>query len=561
MKAASIFRGLWKTAKHQSIDSKNSKFLSELFELVIYRVDKEKSIEWTPKNITNFFIFLLEQPKLINSFQEETIQGIIYNTDIFSDSFNIIELSTVVYIYSKLFPENHKNLRVKLIERLNKETNFKYLDLKSFSFVLKGIFSLPFNINRQNFKNTLPDSLQNMQIQLIDKIKLSNLSECEAYSIASSIEYAAEEFKNPILEALGDIIYKSINVELDQLEDYQLFETILNTCYALFYFNNSDSTKELFRIFINRIFLKNFIRSQKRFLALDEQFKIDFLRIYLQLAEKFNLYQVVFLDAVVQILNEEITNKYIRTNSNLLSECLTSLAYLNYPARFNIKTPHKPVQWIAWQTFLGKMEDFILASVYSNPEQTTEEEIVTNSISTSLKNINFLWSLCAFDIYSKGILQILSSNIDPDENYSENSYRKLFQIHYWLKSENFGEFSFDNKLLEKMNLFKAQWDNDVHEEKEYSEMKNIVKNTMIADNYSFKENVHDFPYSFDFSHTSKKFGIIVDDDDQFLEETQLQIRSGYHKIMSRQLVNLGWAVKKISIRNWLNISNSDILPR
>jgi hypothetical protein len=104
--------------------------------------------------------------------------------------------------------------------------------------------------------------------------------------------------------------------------------------------------------------------------------------------------------------------------------------------------------------------------------------------------------LCVFNKYSKyAIEQLLNYDfIKPDDKLTENDYLKLFHVHYWLKLENFEELSLPPELVIKMLDFKADWDSKPHTLKPYSSLKTTVKNTLLAENYQFKENHFEFPF-------------------------------------------------------------------
>lgn len=554
MKTASVYKEL---SQVNSKSMNDSKILSELIEMIIYKVDQERSIEWTPENLMNFLLFLFKQPHFIINFQDKAIEEILNTIAKDEKLFNLAQFSTVTHVVSQLFPDKHEPIWKKLLEKFAIQTRFDYFSIDELVKILNGVFIMPKSEISQSAEAIPSTSLVLLRDEIINKIRIISANECQAHLITKALTNFPGDFRDKILEALAEKIFHFIESNPEFIGENEPFGFILNTYQALLYFYPATLAVELFKSLNSRVFLHNFIRSQTRFSVLSENNKAMLLSVYLANAARFNVFEVVSLDYLVAILNEEMNKKYIKRRPDILADCLSNLAYLNYPSRFNVKIPHKQTQWLTWQTILARTEDVILGSAHSNIIEEPNEI----QASPSVKNINFLWALCVFDSYSKSVIQQLACNIDPSESFSTSTYKKLFQIHYWLKTENFGEFSLESRLLIKMYAFKEKWDSTMHLENSASEMKDIVRNTIITDKYQFKENVHDFPYFFDFTHNQEKSAIIIDDDEQFLEGTELSIRSGFHKVMSRQLVNLGWSAKKISIRNWLNICNSDILPR
>ena len=107
MKVASVYNKLTEVTK---VRSKDMIFLEELLEMIIYKVQIEKNIEWTPQNIKNFAIFLSEQKKIITVFSSETLISILDTALIITDNFVLSELATFVYASTELFPSSHLKL-------------------------------------------------------------------------------------------------------------------------------------------------------------------------------------------------------------------------------------------------------------------------------------------------------------------------------------------------------------------------------------------------------------------------------------------------------------------
>lgn len=562
--------------EYSQITKKGSKFLLDLVEFMLYKIEVEKSIEWTPENIKNFFLFMKGQQNSRLNIKDSTIKNIIaLAKDTLSD-FSILELSSFVHSIGCLYPSIHQQYWEVLANILEKHENFEYFELNGLLDILKGIFLTPDTNITNNIKGRLDVALVKIAEEIIRKIRHLNLSQCNIKEFVEALAACDDKIKNPILYSFTEKIHMAID-NFAEFKDAKNFELILKTldtlkklgCFKLI-------CKELFIELNNKIFLGHISMKDTIFADAGENMKSRYLKLYLQLAEDFGVFQVALLDSLVMLLYQEMNSKYLRSQPSLLSECISSLAYLNYPGRFTVRIPHKQIQYMAWQGVLEKTED--LAQAFSYSFESDETDCLSNILSPTSRNLNFLWALCVFNLYSKASISSLIQPIclSSDENFSHKNMVKLFQIHYWLSIENYGEFALDSKLIEKMMDYKAKWDAQNHKNFEDSELKETVRRTLTDEGVKFRENYHDFPYVFDFVHVQdrglmkflsgkygdiKHTGIVVEDDSSFLEGTQQQIRDGFKKVMSRQLAGLGWNIRKFSVKNWIHINSSEILSK
>lgn len=521
-------------------------------------MDKEKSIQWTSENVANFFVFLREQPKQIENFSEETIFEVLNLGMLQSMSFSVYSLGDFTFSVSVLFPEQHLKLWKTFIEVFDLQSEFYYLTVKSLIQIFCGIFSQ----KDQKLISAVCESPQFLKFfdELLNKLRSASLFDISKTSIFELINTPTIEIQTRLSDLLAEKLHSEI-LTLKDPGDYHKYEQIIEILIALNYFDSKNyAKKDLFIELSNRIFLSNITVKESVLINHNDYIKSYYFKLFLSLSKDLNLFQIGLVDQVVLALHKELNSKFFKTNSDILSECICNLAFLNYPGRFTSKIPHKEIYWVAWQSLIDKTEDLFLTTLGS---KSTEDLTVPHLRTVSQRNLNFLWTLCVFNINSPGLIQtlLLPENLSPTENYNEEDMKKLFQIYYWVNYENKGQYELDSLLLENMNNFKKQFDCNNSVRTQSSEFRDAVKLTLKEKNFEFKENFSDFPYQLDFVHRHKKVGIFIDDESKYLDGTDMQIKNGYYKIMSRQLVSLGWAVQKISLRNWLSINTSDLLPR
>jgi hypothetical protein len=553
MKIASIFKEL----KMNLYDShKQIKFLNSLLEIIVHRIETEKSVEWNSVNIKHFFLFLIDHKHFIGYFNIKNIQNVLDIAYENSDTFLNEDFAIVANFCYEFLPDQHYKFWEKLMKNLSEHAKLEICSLKGLSIISKGIF---YNeIPQTTFKPILSsDFFSKFKQEILKKISNSDILDVEFHSISLSLSKFKSIETDEILETLLDKIYTSIEYKPELIQEPVNFIKVYDIFKAIEYLEPNGLAQELFRSLTARLFLNNFSEFKSEFNEVHDYVRMNFIRSYLYVAERLDLFQVVYLDVLVDILSNEIHGKYFRTYPAVLADCLKSLAYLNYPGRFGAKIPSKPEQWTNWEMLIERTEDLVLGLAYSLIKIKDPNNINYEYTDESVTNIHFLWSFCIFNRYSKDLIRSLVSNIDitAQNNLTEGICSKLFHIQYWLQLENNDKITLSDKVLEKMKEFKDKWDNSAHPVKEHSKLKNIVKEKLVSEGSTFKENFHEFPYYFDFVYSDKKLGIIVDDDQEFLHETSFHTKNGLYKIMNRQLAYLGWSVKRISIKNWLNTIN------
>ena len=423
--------------------------------------------------------------------------------------------------------------------------------------ILGGIFSIKDSEKLQIITQDI--SFQNFFNELLKKIRSGNFGELSHSEIFQVLHNLPSEQRRLLVNELAEKLQLEI-LNLKEMSDYSQHDHFIDILSSISHLPDGHYKKELFLELNHKVLLSIVSKEECILTNTNEYIRSMYFKHFLTISKSLNYFHVPLMDQIVMALNKDINLRSFKNNPGILSECISSLAYLNYPGRFTAKIPHKEMYWTSWQSIIDKTEDFLLGSIGT---QVTKDIDDNRGKSLSQRNINFLWSLCVFNVHSIGILQTLlhPANISCDEDYGEDDMRKLFQIHYWLMLENNGDFELDQKLLEKMKKFKQDYDSKHSNEVIQSDFMKAVKNGLIDNGLSFTQNHSDFPYLIDFANVQKKSGILIDEENRFLEGTNMQIRSGFHKVMNRQLVSLGWAVQKISLLNWLSLPTSDLLPR
>jgi hypothetical protein len=555
VKVASVYGYLSKQAKKSA--KKETKIFNEILEILIFKVEKEKSIEWSTKNITNFFLFLKDQPEQQENFDESTLIEALNEGFSKIDEFFLNDLASFAYCTSILFPEYSENIWNVLEKKFLQQETFNFFTMGCLIQIFSGLFSSKIPENMENLSKT--PKFQEFFEELLGKIQKGSLHDLSNSEIFQVVKKLPGEISKELTEVLAEKLYKEITNTRD-ISDYYRYENILDIMSSIDSLQNDHLKKELFLELNNKVLLGIIMKDDSIVTSNNEYIRSVYLRYFLSISKSLNWFHISLMDQVVMSFYRDINSKFFRTNPGLFSECISSLAFLNYSGRFTAKIPHKETYWTSWQGIIDKTEDFLLSTIGAGQQKDVDQLYQKSS---SQKNIDFLWSLCVFNVYPVGILQSLlhPSSIKAEENYEEEDFIKLFQVHYWLLFENNGYFELEPRLLQKMNNFKEKADNENKKMNNDSGFKNVVRESLIRNNVEFKENHWDFPYCFDFVAKENKAGILIDDESCFLGGTNMQIRNGFFKVMNRQLVSLGWAVQKVSLMNLMSVNVSELLPK
>jgi len=191
---------------------------------VIFKVDKEKSIQWTSENVTNFFVFLREQPMQIENFSQETISEVLSSGILHSNSFSVFSLGDFTYSVSVLFPEQHLELWGNFIEVFNQQPEFYFLTSKSLIQIFCGIFSQ----KDQKMISSVCESPQFLKFfdELLNKLNYASLLDISKTSIFEFINTPTAEIRTRLCDLLAEKLHSEI-IALKDPGDYHKYEQII----------------------------------------------------------------------------------------------------------------------------------------------------------------------------------------------------------------------------------------------------------------------------------------------------------------------------------------------
>ena len=549
MKTAAILKNLRKNIKGKQ---KELNYLGQLLEYIIYKTQTEKKIEWSHENITNFMIFRYNFRDLNNVFKENVCEEILDIGIASIDNFSISQLSSISHTTSNFYPNYHEKFWHRLIEKLDSDPNqrYDYLKLFELGFIIKAICKrLQDTVILQN---SLPPSFDIIKNEVIKKLSTTSVTEWQLFAIVDGMK----NLQGPAKQEITNFICNKISSYLDTdpmiIGENGSFKSCIFLIQTIASLEDGNRAKEIFRKTTSMIFLKYFIESNEFHNATLSMRKV-FIRSYVKALEKYKIFQLCYLDYCVLSLYE-MEHRYPKFYTEYLMILISCLTYLNYPARFNSVYSYDSKILQAWNGLLEAAEGFVASSIefYNAPDE--EEDIEGFTHDRVIGNINYLWALCALDKYLSIITQVLlsSANINCEKKLTAETYSKLFQIYYWLKYEHSEERFFDPALLDDMLKFKEDWDKNNHEEEDYLEIKDIVRQQLVNNGDKFVENYHDFPYFFDFANPSEKSAIIIERNEFYLSGVDEQIPTGFYKVAEKQYELLGWKVSKVTIRTIIN---------
>lgn len=373
--------------------------------------------------------------------------------------------------------------------------------------------------------------------------------------------------KGPVKQEVLDLIASKIALEVDpnNLDVEMRYENIYAENLLVFIrdFDSSHSqARELFYRITTKIFVAQVTKEYSYFSSQGLGQRLQFLKEYLIVAHTYQAFQLVFLDLSILMIHQILENKNFSVDFVTMCQIMKSLAALSYSDRFNSYMAHKETQIEKWQNILVRSDEIFSNSTneyMENMEIIKEDDSDIEIESFTGLAIDYLWAMCVFDFYSKTSLQKAISTLilNNEEIHGQEMISMLTQIHYWLKLEHGDEIKLDSNIVKKLENFKYKW-NKQQNLGRTSGLKEAIKMTMDSQKQEYIENYSDFPYVLDFSSRLGHNAILVDDENSFLEGSDGLIRSGFNKVMLRQLVPMGWSVKRYDLKSWIKSGNGDV---
>ena len=528
-------------------------FLNQLLEFILYKI-KGRSIEWDHQNIVNYFIFRYNFRENANFFDEAICLEILEKAVKTIDTMHFSFLASLSHSTSPFYPSYHEIFRQNLIDRLKDQTRFDHHNLFTLGFIIRGLGDL--RSSNPIPESTLPASFELLKDEILRKFQSIGVTNWSMYVVADGIRNIVGPAKDEIQDCIIASIENTLESKTDLLDDTSNFLLCNNLIHTISCLDPGLVARDVLRKTASSIFLQYFINSDKFSTTVTSSKKV-FVRSYLRACEKFNVFQVCYLDLCVVALHQMCTSqgKFV---FDALMPCISSLVHLNYHDRFGGEQglDFAPAVKQSWLMILDFVENSILASSEILNRVDEDEDFDTTGYDKTIGTINYLWALCAMDLYSPIVVNSLmqSLNISRNKALTKETVVKLFQIYYWLKYEKSDQIYFNEQILEIMNELKKKWDSEDHVNTEYDEIKDIVRRKLEDQGVNFRENVSDFPFFFDFVRDGENSGIIVESDKESLVDTEY-VYSGLNKVYDRQYRVLGWRVNKLSIQQFVKGEN------
>ncbi|CAG9318908.1 unnamed protein product [Blepharisma stoltei] len=545
---------------------KDRSFLSDFYIKLHKRIEIDKDIEWTPENIINYLKFANKNRVYRWMFQKSSTDYIIKIGLEKLNEFSLQELCTFGNQCRKFDIAAHNMVQNTATEKFNQQNSFDHWTTYDFICLIRTVL-----LKRDSNFNKIPVDQSNFNREALDALIKAFMKKMKfPYNRDRLIAAGNEGFSNLIgpikanmLNLLADKIAIEVDIENQNVSSFEfsqpdrLIQVLRNFDYK------HSRGKDLFYQITTKIFVSHIFNKSNIVQSIKSHSIFHFINTYLEVAAKFEIFQLVFLDLIVSEMQKGLNNPRAEIEMENLCRFMHYLAILNYPDRFNSTMPHTEHQLEIWQNVLEKSEELLLKSlseIKENEELEKEEEESDNEDdSYSGLILEYLWAYCVFDRYSKPLIEkcISASVLNPEELQGEKNHIMMQQISIWLKHEHGNEYCFSRGITDKMADFKYNYDKQEHKS-ENSPLKEAIKTTLQLKKIDFIENHSEFPYVFDFAVKKTKKGLMIGDESSFLEGSDGIIKSGFNKVMDRQLNQIGWDAKKVDLKTWLKIGKTDI---
>ncbi|OMJ80720.1 hypothetical protein SteCoe_18971 [Stentor coeruleus] len=547
LRIASITRAITRTLKFKS---KEEAFFKQFIEYVLFKVQIEKNINWTPQAIANYLTFRYNFSGVPSMFNDTVTEELFEKGIQMIEEFDIFNISKATYISYVLCPKYFQVYKTRFLELFSK-SSFEHFEMYSIAWIVKALlYNQDFN---QISQETLPPNFSELKDVIIKKIKKINFYDWNVSNIALIFNFLKGPARMEIYNTVCEIITDGIENNPSVLESSDNILPFVHLTNIIGYIDPTPETKELTIKLANRLFMQYFIKSNKKFIhSSTYSMKKSFIRGFISALEHNKILNVVYLDLCVTTLGHVLGTTHAKLFRDHLMPNLTLLASLNYTWRFTSNYAVTEEVKSTWQNIITTTENYTtLTENYINLED--EMEIDFFQTNNSIININYLWALCCMDIYQHLSIQTLlnTKNIDPTVKFQPNIYKKLYQVYLWLKHEYSGEIYFNYELLEKIEIFKENYDKTYKHTSE-SDLHGLVKKSLQQSGVEFDEHVSDFPFVFDFVKKGEKKALVFERDEYYLTGCYEPVLTGDQKVIEKQYKYLGWEVKKIGLKDLLD---------
>lgn len=559
---------------------RNTEPMNKLLDKAREKIELNKEIEWSNDALILFITFLQKNGKIWKkSFHQSTVDEVYKMAIDRKNDFNFLQLCKITKNMIHI-PRHHQILHKQCLSMFEHQTGNIYTDFslylnQDFLDIIGALF-----INKDPQTNKIvklshtefpAKPLESLLNEILHRIKSKQFNLSNIVGCLINLNCLKDLPDERVFDTFSSKILDYIDIDHNHIETdgYNMNSSILIKM-ARYFYSKHPMAKEIYRQVTYKYFITHILPPSRYFANFNSTKKLTICKYYLEASKEYGIFQVVFLDSTVKLLSDYFELKENTISFSLLCEIMQTLAELNYPARFNTVMPHKETQWETWNTLVNRSQELVLEHLFDessgsdSSDSEVEEEGLIAEKDYAVNVVNYLWSMCVFDNYSRNLLQnvlnpMLFSNT---EDLSKEVYAKLFQVHYWLEHEYSGEFKLPSELLQKMMSYKKEVDNCHKIEGSQSELKTAIRDTLNAENYNFIENHSDFPYVIDFANLiSGKNAVLVDTDSCFIEGSNNIVRPGFQKVAIRQLGHLGWSVKRFNLKSWIKSGHMPIFPK
>lgn len=559
---------------------KNTDPLDKLIEKAREKIELTKEIEWTDENLVLFISFLQRNNSIWKkSFHQSTVDEIYKMALERKDEFNFLDICKITKNTIHI-PSHHAVFYKRSLALFHHQTGKSYLDFslytnKDFLDIIGALFinkdAKTGKLVKLSYTEFPAKPLEVLLNEILNRIKSKQFTLHNIVGCLINLNCLKDLPDDRVFDTFATKILEFIDIDRNHIEtEGSPVKSSILIKMARYFYSKHPLAKEIYRQVTYKYFITHVLVPSRYFLNLNDTKKLGICRSYLEASKEFGIFQVVFLDMTVKLLTDIFELKENNISFSMICETMSTLAELNYPARFNTVMPHKESQWETWNALINRSQELILEHLFdensggeSSDSEVEEESLIADQNYTT-NIINYLWSMCVFDNYSRNLLQnILNPMLFTDtDDLTKETYGRLFQIHYWLEHEYSGEFKLPSELVQKMMAYKKEVDHYHKIEGTTSELKTAIHDTLKAENYTFLENFSDFPYIIDFANfTSGKNAVLVDTDSSFIEGSSNIVRPGFQKVAIRQLGHLGWTVKRFNLKSWIKSGHMPIFPK
>lgn len=514
-------------------------------------------IDWSPINISYMCEFITNSPTFATNRLAPASLNPIYSAALQSSTLRLAHLAYVVsscFHYPGFYPQAH----IRLVERFNKTEDFGNLTSNELRTVCKALFLRPNNATGPPVSASLfrPECLKQLQTSVISRLNKGQLDIVHVLDIMEAFHKLTDQQESLFNDIIVDWVLRLLDPEeelhMDSIDQdpIRIVELVAHLVPA------EPLSKLIFRLASNRLFLKFLMAKGSHTLTMRNGQRLEVLKMYLKVAAKNNIFQVVFLDQTIETLRHCSPNGRFPCSFADLASLLTSLAELNYAARFTL--PHTAPLRTSWEDFKLRVESTFSVLFEAGGTEEVEDLRDEEEMEGGREALKVLWALAALDWYSQSIIKELvkEERVPHDGKYTEEEIAKLQQIRVWLDREKGGEFSLSPKLNERIALYKEGKDTSSPAQLPYSELRQSIKLYLSSQGLHHSEAHSDFPYILSFAGVPEARDCIEIEENCYLEGSEGQILSGTAALRRRQLQALGWKVRWESLQSWLSRINS-----